>query len=206
MFLQFVQKACSVKTIESYHDTLVNDLSKGENSPVGNGWSVSRMGRDFTWFIMHFKAFAELEEFMKETNALGFLPDVNAKLHGAAMAYWDASELALAGAMFQVRIIDNVKCLQPIAFVSKTFTDAAMQWHIYEKDNFTGFYTLKKFEHYLRGKVFVMETDNQNLVAMEKSAIPKVIRMREFMKSLPAWLRHISNRYHVRMGEIVQRK
>jgi hypothetical protein len=116
-FLQCVQKSCSVKTIESYYDTLVNDLSRGENAPNGAYWSVSRMGKDFTWFSTHFKAFAELEEFMQGTDTLGFLPDVNAKPHGAAAAYRNVLaklfNLKFADAMmgqFQVKL----KLLAPV--------------------------------------------------------------------------------------------
>ena len=47
------------------------------------------------------------------------------------------------------------------------------------------------FAIYLRGNSFVLETDHNNILWIEKSLVPMVMRWRMFMQSFMVWIRHI---------------
>jgi len=46
--------------------------------------------------------------------------------------------------------------------------------------------------YYLRGKPFLLETDHRNLLWIEKSDVPIVVRWRVFLQSFVMFIRHVS--------------
>ena len=56
------------------------------------------------------------------------------------------------------------------------------------------YYGVRTFSYYLRGKAFVIETDCRNLVWIEKSEVPIVIRWRIYLQSFQFLLRHIKGK------------
>lgn len=83
---------------------------------------------------------------------------------------------------------------QPICFISAKFSEQAQKWSTYEQECYAIYLAVKSFAHYLYGKAFVLETDHNNLLWMEVSAVPKVIRWRVYLQSFSFQLRHISGK------------
>jgi hypothetical protein len=130
-----------------------------------------------TWkhdYVGAFNAFKDL----LSTHAALFYPDYSLEW----ILSWDASETALGGALWQVRVMDGKEVRQPILFISHKFSVGVCKWHIFEKEAYAGVYCIKKCAHLLRGRSFVMETDARNLIALEKFEIPKMIRICNFYK------------------------
>ena len=86
---------------------------------------------------------------------------------------------------------DDSEQLQPIAFVSKKFSDQAKRWATFEQEAFGIYYAVKQLSYYLVGKQFVIETDHNNLVRMEASVVPKIMRWRVYLQSFNFLIRHI---------------
>ena len=80
---------------------------------------------------------------------------------------------------------------QPIAFVSQKFSPQATRWSTIEQEAYGIYFGVKSFSYYLMCKNFVLETDHNNLLWMEASYVPKVIRWRIYLQSYNFLLRHI---------------
>ncbi len=66
----------------------------------------------------------------------------------------------------------------PVAVTSKAFNATQRAWTVGEREAFAIIYAVKKWEGYLRGVPFTIETDHKNLTFVEKSASAKVTRWR----------------------------
>jgi hypothetical protein len=105
----------------------------------------------------------------------------------------DASELGVGAVLLQVKTMeDGNVVLQPIAFVAKKFSETAKAWSTIEQEGYGIFYAVKTLAYYLIGKRFTVETDHNNLLWMEASAVPKIVRWRIFLQSFNFELRHIA--------------
>ena len=105
----------------------------------------------------------------------------------------DASELGVGAVLLQKKILDDgSEQLQPIAFVSKKFSDQATRWATIEQEAYGIYYAVKQLAYYLIGKQFIVETDHQNLVWMEASEVPKIMRWRIYLQSFNFLIRHIA--------------
>jgi hypothetical protein len=80
---------------------------------------------------------------------------------------------------------------EPIGFASKKFSDAAMRWDAFKKEAYALYFGVHHFAYYLRGKAFILETDHRNLLWIEKSEVPMVVRWRVFLQSFTMYIRHI---------------
>ena len=110
----------------------------------------------------------------------------------------DASDYAIGGVLFQIpEGAVGEKDLQVIAFVSKKLSGAARNWSVIEKECFSIFYSVKKLSYYLFGKQFIIKTDHYNLLWMEASEIPKIVRMRVFLQSYNFQLKHIKGKDNI---------
>ena len=104
----------------------------------------------------------------------------------------DASELGVGAVLLQRKVLPGSKVqLQPIAFIAKKFSDPATRWSTIEQEGFGIYYAVKQLAYYLVGKEFVVETDHNNLLWMESSLVPKIIRWRIYLQSFNFLLRHI---------------
>jgi hypothetical protein len=107
----------------------------------------------------------------------------------------DASELGVGAVLLQRKIQeDTTEVLQPIAFVAKKFSDAAKKWSTIEQEAYGIFYAVRTLAYYLVGKQFIVETDHNNLLWMESSEVPKIVRWRIFLQSFNFKLRHIAGK------------
>ena len=57
---------------------------------------------------------------------------------------------------------------------------------------YAAYYGVSHFAYYLRGKQFILETDHRNLLWIEKSDVPIVVRWRVFLQSFVMFVRHIA--------------
>jgi hypothetical protein len=81
---------------------------------------------------------------------------------------------------------------EPIAFASQKFTTTASKWDTMKKESYAAYFGVRHFAYYLRGKSFLLETDHRNLLWMEKSEVPIIIRWRVFLQSFVVFVRHIA--------------
>ena len=110
----------------------------------------------------------------------------------------DASELGVGAVLLQKLLKeDGTEILQPIAFVAKKFSDAATRWATIEQEGYGIFYAVKTLAYYLVGKEFTIETDHNNLLWMEASEVPKIVRWRVFLQSFNFKLIHISGKRNI---------
>ena len=110
----------------------------------------------------------------------------------------DASDTAVAAVLLQI-IQNNYgkNIYHPIGFKSKTLSGPAVRWDIFKKEAYAIYFAVKSFAYYLHGKTFIMETDHQNLLWMEKSEAYIVIRWRVFLQSFRMFLRNIKGKENI---------
>ena len=103
----------------------------------------------------------------------------------------DASEVAVGAALFQCNPDGP---LEPLGFKSRKFSAQASRWDMYKKEAFAVYEGVRSFSYYLRGKDFVLETDHRNLLWIERSTVPIVIRWRVYLQSYSFMMRHIKGK------------
>jgi hypothetical protein len=108
--------------------------------------------------------------------------------------YVDASDLAFGGVLIQ-REYNGVQ--QVITFISHKFSKTAKAWSTYEKEAFAMYYSVHQLRQYLLGKFFVLLTDHRNLVWIETSEVPKIIRIRLYLQTYDFKILHIAGKENV---------
>ena len=110
----------------------------------------------------------------------------------------DASEFGVGGVLFQVLpAADGTEEFQPIAFLSKKFTDPATRWSTIEQETFGIVYCVQSLAYLLRGKQFELQTDHRNILWLETSVVPKLVRWRIYLTSFNFILRHIPGKLNI---------
>ena len=105
----------------------------------------------------------------------------------------DASDVAVGAVLYQTRTdSDGNEVQEPIGFASQKFSGAAARWDAFKKEAYALYFGVSHFAYYLRGKSFVVETDHRNLLWIEKSEVPMVVRWRVFLQSFNMYLKHIA--------------
>ena len=115
----------------------------------------------------------------------------------------DASEYAVGGTLLQVipGHIAREKGIvpkegedvvyQPIWFGSQKLSEAARRWSTIEQETYAIVYCVKSLHYYLALRPFILETDHANILYLEKSDVPKLIRWRLYLQDHQFLLRHI---------------
>ena len=104
----------------------------------------------------------------------------------------DSSDHAVGAVLFQEYSTPSGEVIhQPIAFASHKYSGAAINWDTYKQEAYALFYAVSQFGYYLRGKPFVLETDHRNLVWIESSQVPIIIRWRVLLQSYTFEVKHI---------------
>jgi hypothetical protein len=107
----------------------------------------------------------------------------------------DASIFAIGGVLLMWLPLDHPTHpgqWVPIAFFSKKFSEVATRWATIEQEGYAIFYAVcVAFRPYLYGKEFVLETDHANLLYLERSVVPKLIRWRLQLQDFVFTVRHI---------------
>lgn len=104
----------------------------------------------------------------------------------------DSSNHAVGAVLFQEYTApDDSVVHQPISFASHKYSGSAVNWDTYKQEAYALYYAVTQFGYYLRGKEFTVETDHRNLVWIETSLVPIVIRWRVLLQSYNFTVRHI---------------
>lgn len=104
----------------------------------------------------------------------------------------DASTYGVGAVLFQTRTLEDGSLRhEPLYFLSHKFSDPATRWSTIEQEAYAIFYALQQLDYYLWRKPLVVETDHANLVWIEQSIVPKVVRWRLYMQSFNLMVRHI---------------
>jgi RNase H-like domain found in reverse transcriptase/Reverse transcriptase (RNA-dependent DNA polymerase)/Integrase zinc binding domain len=104
----------------------------------------------------------------------------------------DASQVGVGAVLFMTFTRNDGSIeFRPVGFLSHKFSPAAQSWSTIEQECFACYFAIKGFQYLLRCKQFVLETDHRNLLWMEKSDVPKIIRWCVFMQSFDFKIRHI---------------
>jgi hypothetical protein len=133
--------------------------------------------------------FEDFKEALQHTSAL-YYPNYEAEW----FLRTDASEYGMGAVLLQKIMIEGEEVLQPIAFVSHKFSEQATRWSTIEQEAFEIFYAVQKLSYYLMGKEFIIETDHNNLLWMEASTAPKIIRWRIYLQSFQFKIKHIAGK------------
>lgn len=110
----------------------------------------------------------------------------------------DSSDYAVGAVLFQefTDTSDNI-IHQPIAFASHKYSGAAINWDTFKQEAYALYFAVTQFSYYLRGKPFVIETDHRNLVWIESSLVPIVIRWRVLLQSYVFDIKHIPGKQNM---------
>lgn len=142
-----------------------------------------------TWSINYNKIFEDFKLDIINSYTL-YYPDYN--LNWYLMV--DASDFAVGGVLIQ-KTIDGTQ--QIIAFVSKKLGKTARNWSTIEKEAFSMYFTVFQLRTYLNGKFFTLLTDHHNLLWIELSQVPKIIRIRLYLQSYNFNIIHINGKQNV---------
>ena len=114
----------------------------------------------------------------------------------------DASDIAWGGVLLQVLPGGEYEC---IGLTSAKFSDSAKKWDIHKKEAWGIIGSLKSMEYTLRGKYFICETDNKNIIFLEQNTTPIVIRWRMFMQTFYNCRRFLNGKYN-KLGDWLSRQ
>ena len=132
-----------------------------------------------TWKIDYEAKFIEFKKCLMDIFTL-FYPNYDLEW----ILRTDASDYGVGAVLFQVFVTETgSQELQPLFCVSAKFSPQALKWAVIEKEAYGIYFSVKKLAYYLRGKRFILETDHANLVWMEASVVPKIMRWRLFIQS-----------------------
>lgn len=103
----------------------------------------------------------------------------------------DASLHGVGAVLLQCSADD---AFQPLGFASEKFSDAATRWSTIEQEAYAIYFAVKHFSYFLRCKPFVLETDHANLLWMDSSLVPKIIRWKIYLQDFDFLIRHIAGK------------
>jgi hypothetical protein len=152
-----------------------------EMTHVGFNWDAA------TWEVDYAAHFDKFKVAITQASTLHF-PDY--------LLPWvlrvDASEFAVGSVLYQIATTpEGDQVHQPIMFSSKRFSEPASRWDTYKREAYAIYHGVSSNHWYLRGKSFVLETDHRNLVWIESSDTPIVVRWRALLQSYDFKIRHI---------------
>jgi phospholipid-translocating ATPase len=137
------------------------------------------------WTPEHTEQFERIKDMVDNRPKLHFIDP-----EGEVIVCTDASEYGVGAYISQ--IVDGQE--QPVAFMSKALSATEQRWTTIEQEAYGCYFGILTFETKLRGKRFTLETDHRNLIWMEKSVVPKIIRWVLYMKSFDFQVRHVAGR------------
>ena len=164
--------------------------------------------KDFNWdpttWKVDYKAIFDAFKQTLQSSVAIFYPDYLLRW----LLRTDASLRGVGAVLYQIFVDgDGNEILQPIGFCSQKFSPQATRWTTIEQEAYGVYFGVKYFSYYLLCKPFILETDHNNLIWMEASLVPKIIRWRVYLQSFNFLIRHISGKlnfladYLSRLGE-----
>ena len=101
----------------------------------------------------------------------------------------DASDRGVGGVLYQTTPEGTI---QPIMFLSSAFSATARRWSTIEKECYACFFCVKSMDYYLRCKPFLLLTDHNNLLWMQSSVVPKIMRWFIYLQSFVYTVEHVA--------------
>lgn len=128
------------------------------------------------WTDVHQEAFERLKELITQEPILK-IPDFNKTFY----LQTDASDRGIGAVLLQQH--GNIKC--PIAFYSRKFLPQHKKYSIVEKECLAIIWSIQKFEIYLYGREFILETDHYALTFIDQTKIKnnRVMRWALFLQN-----------------------
>lgn len=147
-----------------------------------------------TWTEERLKAFDTFKAALLASFSL-FYPDYSL----VWVLRTDASMEGVGMALFQVYqpTPDAEPQYQCIMFASQKFSKQARNWTTIEQEAYGIYFAILSVSYYVRCKSFILETDHANLMWMEASQVPKVIRWRIYCQSFNFVIRHIKGKQNL---------
>lgn len=118
-----------------------------------------RKGERWAWGQEQEAALRRLTKLLANTAELQ-LPDLNREF----VIQTDASDLGLGAILLQ----EHGGALRPIAFASRSLTPAERNYSVTEKECLAIVFALRKFDYYIDGVAFVIETDHMALTWLRR--------------------------------------
>ena len=181
---QSVTKLKSFLGLASYFRTFVPDFARIAK-PL-HAMCSSKVA--FRWTEAERTAFNSLKEAMMEAPILHHV-DYSRPL----VLRTDASTLGIGGVLVQE--VDGQELT--VCYVSKAFNSTETKWSTIEQEAFAIVYCVLSLQHHLRGHPFVIETDHKNLLFIQKSVTPKIVRWKLLLQEYNFEIRHISGKTNV---------
>ena len=150
---------------EYFHDHIQNFSTSMR--PLHKLVTAYEKSRKIVWTQEAEESFNIIREAIRNCPTLFFLDE-----NGEVVLDTDASDYGIGAHLFQ---IVNGKP-RPVAFMSKSLTNAEANWSTIEKECYAIIFSLKKFEYLIRDIKFKIRTDHKNLTYMNESLCPKVRR------------------------------
>ena len=193
--LRNIQFPSSLKSMQSFLGMAVffNTHVPGYANVVAPLYDMTK--KDFDWSNMteetrlkYIAVFNNAKSKILEAQSL-FYPDYSLRWR----LQTDACNTGYGGVLLQMRPqADGHETPEPIAYISKKFSERAAEWDTHKQEGYAIYYCVKKLQYLLRGKYFELETDHRNLQWMEKSEDPVIIRIRAYLQTFIKVIRHIS--------------
>ena len=114
---------------------------------------------------------------------------------GELRVYSDASIVGVGGTLVQFREREDREV--PIMFVSKKFSPTSAKWSTIEQECFGVFFTIMKLRSFLLGRKFILFTDHRNLVYLQQSTIPKLVRWKLRLLEFDFVVKHVPGKDNV---------
>ena len=106
----------------------------------------------------------------------------------------DASDGGIGAYLFQV---DSNGKEWPVHFLSQTFSDVQTRWSTMEKECYAIYHSLRKLEHVLRDRPFVLRTDHRNLLFLNSQPSSKVTRWKLAIQEYDFQIEHIPGKDNI---------
>jgi len=182
----FLGAALFFKSFVPHYSSLAAPLS--EMTKADTRWDAQ------TWTPDRLKAFDVFKAALQSSFSL-FYPDYSL----VWVLRTDASMEGVGMALFQVYhpSPEAEPQYQCIMFASQKFSKQARNWTTIEQEAYGIYFAILNASYYLRCKAFILETDHANLMWMEASQVPKVIRWRIYCQSFNFVIRHIKGKQNL---------
>ena len=133
-------------------------------------------------------AFENLKKVIDQCPVLYF-PDPNQEV----VLETDASDYGVGAYLYQRDPESGGN--KPIAFVSKSFQGAQVNWSTPEKEAYAIFHALQKLEHLLRDTHFLLRTDHKNLTYINYGQSAKIMRWKMMIQEYDFDIEHVAGEH-----------
>ena len=148
--------------------------------PINN---LLKKNASFTWTDECQQCFEKIKERAAQNVKLYWL-DYGKKIYIRC----DASKMGCGAQLFQ---IGEDSFERTVSFISKTFTKTEQNWSTLEQELFAAVWSVKTWKSWLEGAHFHIQTDHKNILQLQKSVAPKVVRWRLAMQQFDYTITHV---------------